>query len=321
VQQLLDGFREDVSIFSRVEEQLRSVIEEDEKRIQAESRGLAERAAQAEALAVAKTAAEDEVRARVQAHKLPGFVLEFLIEHWLKLLLLVHAKAGSGSAGWKNALSVLDQLVWSVEPKATPEERRTLAAAVPALVRNIGAGLNALGVDEPSREGFFGELMKVHTEILNAKAAPAAPAGAAAEEPASLNFTAQVTVRNPYGGGQVQVSGVEIGAAPENLVVGIWVEFRPKEADKQKRAAKVLFVTPKKTRYVFSDRKGEDMVELTRGELVRQLRSGELVRLAEEPEPPLFDRIMGGLMQKLKAPAGAKSGSGTNKAEPVKIGT
>ena len=320
VQQLLDGFREDLSIFTRVEEQLRSVIEQDEKRIEAESRALAERAAQAESLAVAKTAAEDEVRARAQAHKLPGFVLEFLVEHWLKLLLLIHAKAGSGSAGWKNALSVLDQLVWSVEPKATPEERRTLAAAVPALVRNINAGLNALGVEEPSRTGFFGALMNVHTEILNAKAGPAAPA-APAGAPASLNFTAQVTVRNPYGGGQVEVSGVDAAAAPENLVVGTWVEFRPKGEGKEKRVAKVLFVTPKRTRYVFSDRKGENMVELTRSELVRQLRTGELVRLAEEPEPPLFDRIMGGLMQKLKAPAGSKSGSGTNKAEPARIGT
>ena len=303
VQQLLDGFRDDLGIFTRVEEQLRSVIEQDERRIEAESRSLAERAAQAESLAVAKTAAEDEVRARAQAHKLPGFVLEFLVEHWLKLLLLIHAKAGSGSAGWKNALSVLDQLVWSVEPKATPEERRTLAAAVPALVRNINAGLNALGVDEPSRSGFFGALMNVHTEILNAKVAPAAPAGV--PEPASLNFTAQVTVRNPYGGGQVEVSGVDAAAAPENLVVGTWVEFRPKGEGKEKRVAKVLFVTPKRTRYVFSDRKGENMVELTRNELVRQLRTGELVRLAEEPEEPLFDRIMGAMMKKLKTPVPA----------------
>lgn len=308
VQQLLDGFQEDMAIFERVEEQLRSVIEEDERRIEAESHALAERAAQAESLAVAKTAAEDEVRARVQAHKLPGFVLEFLIEHWLKLLLLVHAKAGSGSTGWKNALSVLDQLVWSVEPKATAEERRTLAAAVSGLVRNIGAGLNALGVDEASRAAFFGALMKVHTEILSAKAAPAAP-GAKPPEPASLNFTAQVTVRNPYGGGQVQVSGVDSGIAPENLVVGTWVEFHPKDAGKSTRAAKVLFVTPKKTRYVFADRKGKDMVELTRSELVRQLRTGELVRLPAEPEQPLFDRIMGGLVQKLKAPAAAKKPS------------
>jgi len=304
VQQVLDGFREDVGIFNGMNAQLRGVIADEDKRVEAETRAVAERAAQAEALAVAKTAAEDEVRARVQAYKLPGCVLEFMIEHWRKLMLLIHAKAGVASHGWANALEVMDQLVWSVQPKATPEERRKLAATVPGLVKNIAAGLQALGASDEVRSAFFVELMKVHTEILGgAKAKPAgAPAGVQpAEKP--LDFTAPVTVRNPYGGGEVQVAGVERADTYQDLTVGTWVEFRPKDSKEKPRAAKVLFVTPKKTRYVFSDRNGQNMVELTRGELARRLRSAEAVRLPRAPEEPLFDRIMAGLVQKLKSPA------------------
>ena len=47
------------------------------------------------------------------------------------------------------------------------------------------------------------------------------------------------------------------------------------------------------------------MLELTRAEIVRRLRTGEAVRLDEEPKEPLFDRIMGGLVDKLKTPAKA----------------
>jgi hypothetical protein len=179
--------------------------------------------------------------------------------------------------------------------------------------------------------------MKHHTEALEprkpkpsaektaehvaAKAKAAADAKAAA---ASLDFTAPVTVANPFGAGDVQVTNLanfttqpvnsqsrarakaqlESSLAvhvPENMEPNTWVEFRPKGEGEEKRAAKLLFVSPKKTRYLFSDRRGKNVLELTRAEIVRRLRSGEAVRLDEEPREPLFDRIAGGLVDKLKA--------------------
>ena len=65
----------------------------------------------------------------------------------------------------------------------------------------------------------------------------------------------------------------------------------------------MLFVSPKKTRYLFSDRRGKDIVELSRLEIVRRLRSGEAVRLDEEPAESLFDRFMHGTMDKLRSVA------------------
>jgi len=53
------------------------------------------------------------------------------------------------------------------------------------------------------------------------------------------------------------------------------------------------------------DRRGQKILELTRAEIVRRLRTGEAVRLDDEPKEPLFDRIMTGLVDKLKTPAKA----------------
>ena len=83
--------------------------------------------------------------------------------------------------------------------------------------------------------------------------------------------------------------------------------FCPSASTGSVAAARVLFVSPKKTRYLFSDRRGKDILELTRAEIVRRLRTGEAVRLDGEPEQPLFDRIMGGLVHKLRAPAPARA--------------
>jgi hypothetical protein len=136
---------------------------------------------QTENLSAAKTAAQDEVRVRVRAHKLPQSVFDFLVKQWVKYLLVVHAKSGGGSEEWKNAIEVMDQLVWSVEPISTPEEKRKLAGIVPSLVRRLVAGMQSVGTEGEARERFSAKLMKHHTVALDMKSK--AKDAAAAPEP------------------------------------------------------------------------------------------------------------------------------------------
>jgi hypothetical protein len=328
---LVTNFKEDVTVFDRAREQLKEMIEEHDKQVVLAAQAEARRIEQAENLSAAKTAAEEAVKARVQAHSLPGPVLEFLIQEWLRYLLMHHVKGGTAGAEWKDAVETMDQLIWSVEPMKTADEKRKLAAAVPGLVRKLVAGMNAVGTEPPAREQFMSELMQRHTVALDKakskEGAPAAPAPAPTPPPAPerLDFTAPVKVKNPYGEGSVEVVGLDFTPKPANkeerasrkatlmsslsveppsrIVMGSWVEFRPKEEGAVPRATKVLFISPKKTRYLFSDRRGKDVLELTRAEIVRRLRTGEAVRLDQEPPEPLFDRFMNGVMGKLKSPA------------------
>jgi len=199
---------------------------------------------------------------------------------------------------------------------------------VPVLVRKLVVGMNAIGTEQQPREQFLGELMKQHTVLLGkAKEGAPAPEAPQAAPPAALDFTAPVSVPNPTGEGKVEVVslGLDFTAKPVDkaarasakaalmsslavdppakMEMGSWVEFRPKEEGAEKRACKVLFVSPKKTRYLFSDRRGKDVLELSRAEIVRRLRTGEAVRLDEEPPEPLFDRFMNGVVGKMKSSA------------------
>jgi len=332
-QHILDNFQQDVGLFDGAREQLEAFIAEHDKQVETETRALAQRVEQTETLGVAKAEAEQAVKARVQTHKMPGVVLEFLVEHWLRVLLLAHVKSGAGGAEWKGALEVMDELVWSVGPIHSLEERQKLAKLVPGLVRRITAGLQALAASDDVRTRFFGELMKIHTESLEPKAKPTkapdkAEAPAAAQPPQApppIDFSAPVKIKNPYGAGEVEVIGLDFTVPPvdeekrarakaalqsslmvyppKNIELGTWVAFNPKDGKRGERTAKVLFVSPKQTRYVFSDRRGKNIVELTRAQLVHQLRTGEAVRLEGAPEAPLFDRIMTGLLDKLRTPA------------------
>jgi len=344
VQHLIDTYQDDLTVFDGARTRLLGVIEEHDKQVEAQTRAVAQKIEQSENLAVAKTAAEDEVKVRVQAHHLPGVVLEFLVQEWLRVLLMIHAKHGRASAEWKDGVDAMDLMIWSIEPIKTPDERRKLAASVPGLVKRLVAGMTAIGTPDAVREKLFAELMKHHTEALEPKRAKEKPpektpeqaaadlkaqADAKAAATASLDFTAAVTVKNPFGAGEVQVLNLANFTAtpvdpkqraaakaqlksslsvdpPENLETGAWVEFTTKvDGGEDKRAAKLMFVSPKKTRYLFGDRRGKNVLELTRAEIVRRLRTNEAVRLNEEPKEPLFDRIMGGIVDKLKAPKAA----------------
>ena len=327
VQHLVNTFEDDVGVFERASEQVKQVVAEHDKQVEADARGAAQRIEQTENLSAAKTAAQDEVRVRVRAHTLPEPVFEFLVKQWVKYLLVVHAKSGRESEEWKNAIEAMDQLVWSVEPIHTPEDRRKLAAIVPSLVRRLVAGMQRVGTEAEARERFLGALMKCHTVALGkakeAEEAAPEPVVDAKAAAATLDFNAPVTVKNPYGEGNVEVVDLDFtpqpvdmdkrsGAKaalmsslsvepPANMAKGTWIEFRPKEDGAVPRTAKVLFVSPKKTRYLFSDRRGKDVLELSRVEIVRRLRSGEAVRLDEEPAESLFDRFMHGTMGKLRS--------------------
>jgi len=191
---------------------------------------------------------------------------------------------------------------------------------VPPLIKRLGAGMEVAGIEHDVREFFFAELMKAHTKVMSAplKAkGEAQPAPAAAPAPA-LDFTASITVKNPFGGGEVKVEELDFAqAAPaghgkaaknaalvDGLKQGDWVEFKVKlkedDEAEERRPARLIFITPRKTRYIFSDRGEKEYIECTRPEITRRFQAGEAVVMEEEPEVPFFERIMGGVMSKMR---------------------
>jgi len=141
---------------------------------------------------------------------------------------------------------------------------------------------------------------------------------AAATGTGSLDFSEIIVVQNPFGGGEVRVDSMDFtpgaeGAPSErdagganlldNLTMGMWVELREAGDHAPRRPVKLIFVSPRKTRYLFAlDRVGKEIIECSRAEIGRRFRVGEARIVDEPPEESLFDRIMNGLVGKLRAP-------------------
>jgi hypothetical protein len=357
VQHLVEGYQADLEIFTTARDELLELMAEEDRRIEQEALAQAKQVEEMEHLALARSAAQQEVLARIRVRELPPAVLKFVSQEWIKLLLVVHAREGVESEAWKDAVAAMDDLIWSVEPKNTPEDRRKLAALIPSLIKRLTAGIENAAIADAVRTRFFAELMTYHMQAISATprvayeaaaelnsrpqaeaahapattAQPAQPPAqavvtqrtAATEEASasagSLDFTAPITVQNPFGAGEVAVDNLDLdftaeaieGAkakreasirrALDNLKMGHWVEFRDPENEGKTKPGRLIFITPKKTRYLFAtDRAGKEIIQCSRAEIGRRFLAGQAFKLDEPPEESLFDRIMTGLLGKLR---------------------
>jgi hypothetical protein len=63
------------------------------------------------------------------------------------------------------------ELFMSVQPKASPAQRKTFLAELPKLMQELNEGMNLIGWPEAERRAFFGQLMPAHAEALKGQGA------------------------------------------------------------------------------------------------------------------------------------------------------
>jgi hypothetical protein len=92
----------------------------------------------------------------------------FFSQTWVRVVARAHA---AGGAAWQQVAGTTQELVWSLKPKPDPAERAKLMGALPALLKKVGAGMEA-ELDADGRELGLDALMAHHREILQPAAKP-----------------------------------------------------------------------------------------------------------------------------------------------------
>lgn len=98
------------------------------------------------------------------------FLRDFLTQTWSEVL--VHASRHPDlDAGLVERLRQMGRdLVLSVQPKTTPQQRQGFLASLPVLMRTLNEGLDLIRWPEPDRKKFFAELLPAHAESLKGQA-------------------------------------------------------------------------------------------------------------------------------------------------------
>jgi hypothetical protein len=216
----------------------------------------------------------------------------------------IYLRDGDESEAWSSGVATLEDLVWSVQPKKTPEDRKHLVALLPSLLKRLAAGAPPQQWAPGERESFMANLVEAHAAAVKPSLATVASPTAAVAEAAR----AEAVVAKASGDAEAaaRAEALALAMAPAEpakpdqgpLVVedefleiarsmdrGMWVEFE--DADAQLSFAKLAWISPLRGTYLFTNRQGQKALSMTAEELADQFRANR-ARLVEAE--PLIDR-------------------------------
>lgn len=165
VQRVQSEFDDDVALFEELLEELEAFMAEEAERAseqEAASTGLLR---SKEQLHYAKQYVEEEIAHRTRNLSLPAFIRSFMVNYWKNYLLVTLVREGEGSLEWKRALTVTDNLLWSIRPKLASERDR-LVRMLPGLLQSLREGMELVAMSDDSYQAFLSQLGDLHAQVV-----------------------------------------------------------------------------------------------------------------------------------------------------------
>ncbi len=264
---------------------------------------------QVEQREVADMQALMQIRDAVRDIELPEDVTEFLLDPWRRVL--VDAAVSGASEPTQTAFrQTISDMVWSVQPKITLEERRRLVALLPTLLAHLRAGMTTIALGQAEQEGFFQALMQLHSAAVKVgvrselqdqaferfeERVNAISIDPDAEDPRVPDVTPE-TIRAGLAGSRISMAVADEPREPparvlerparltaeyldsqvDSLVRGSWVEL---VQGLQVKSMKLRWISPRRTMYLFTDRLGKEAISFTPDLLRVHLADGLLAVL------------------------------------------
>jgi hypothetical protein len=246
-----------------------------------------------EKLAAATRAARDAVALRIGAGKdrdadglETGEILDavsgFLEQRWTTVLTFAYSIEDDKPGAVGNATRAMDDLIWSIKPKATQEQRKTLIARLPRLLATLNKWLDAIRWQDAERLQFFARLAEYHAAIVRApiELSPERQLELAVEA-AQRDAMRRVELENAAA---AQDAARQDAISPlDGLERGMWCEFRSEDgARTNARKVRLAWVSPLRTLFIFSGSGRREAFSMTAEKLVDALHAGAARVLAME---------------------------------------
>ncbi len=269
-----------VSHFTEVVSELEDLIKDDDQAtVNAISTPISE-ALRQEKLVQANKTAKSEIALRVVTGEVAAFVETFLENKWVSVLTLAYSVMDEKPEAVKSATKTMDDLIWSVKPKITAQERKELISKLPTMLAMLNKWLNVVKWDDAERLQFFAELAETHASIVRA------PLELSPERQLEIAVTVakQAAERRMQktAAQKVEVEPVydESNETVERLQRGMWLEFSGKEmkdgSESTKRKLKLAWISPMRTLFIFSAGQKQETFSVSAEQLAQQFRDSRV---------------------------------------------
>lgn len=285
---ILDGFEEDTIVFSVQLEALTRFLAEEKKRASNATAARIDEVEQAERRVLARQEAAEQLRRHTASGDLPDLIRGFLEDSWRLVLIKTWLEPGEGGQARKEAIATMDELVWSIAPKTTAEERDKLFRTLPDLLRRLQQGLASVALAN-KWDAFFSYLLRAHMLAVRPETAapretpPPSQASIRAGNPAAADELIKLEpiklkVAQPE---RIKLELAKPEAVPDRdercqesaqgLRLGTWVEFTSTRGTR--RAMRLDWCSQQGGAYLFANFQGDDSVIVTTERLTQRLRN------------------------------------------------
>jgi Protein of unknown function (DUF1631) len=277
------------------------------------------------------------IRRAFDGVQLESYLREFLLETWVKVMVAATLRERSQPDFAKKFRDMVPDLVWSVQPKINPDDRKRLVKTIPAVLNTLREGLQMIEQPSAQTQEFFTRLMASHAQAVKALevaygAAPPVDAGMLKKRldevriveppPPEEGVDEQLTipaavVRSAAAANHAEVNVLDSPptVAPEEMIPierlsdeqidemiegwerGSWFDLY---TGQQVERVRLRWISPRRNFYLFTSAETGKAHSLAPLVLRGYVRAGR-VRSAEAA--PLFERVVGNLMRDLGAPA------------------
>ena len=282
VQRVLTEFEDDLDLFVELLQEFTEFLFETEQQARARVEPVAQKERQGESLEQALAHVDEVVHARIQALSadapLAAFLLPFLTNPWREVMARAWMNEATRDTGFAQTLATMEQLIWSVQPKTTSDERRQLVAILPEMVRQLNLGLDNIEWNGKPRADFTRRLITTHTLAIRlTQHMPLDSGSAALEEKEGQAAMQQLDARRAA---TQFMKGDAFDIQVQNLQRGMWFDVSL-EAGTQIRC-RLSWVSPMRTRLLFTNRDGYDAFVRSEREVAGMFRVGAMRLLDHE---------------------------------------
>jgi hypothetical protein len=245
-------------------------------------------------------------------------IVTILFDYWRQLLIITHVEDGVESEIRRDQLGTVDDLVWSIQDKPTPGDRKALAEKRPQLLESIKRGMATLEREPDVCSKFMSILASVHVESVKNTA----------EDTLAERHLSRGTGQNDHLTPEAQdndefvnrrlaqlfgikdvgteeldidLSVFDNGPDPEpepdqippdiiefvnqvtELDLGDWIDFDSEDGSTMR--ARFTWISPTTERYLFTTRQGQKALDTTLTELADQFAKGVARRVDTKPDP------------------------------------
>lgn len=210
----------------------------------------------------------------------PKVIRNFIEQSGSQLLQAVWLEHGEQSSEWQESLALIDDLLWTIQPKADSDERKTLARRLPDILKRLRAAMKRVGLSPEAESAFLDECFELQTRALRAL-----PAAVVSEDPGAGFFPSGIfaPASAPISGelrvGEVVLATLDFAefqpapARPLPCKEGDWLEFL--KPGGEKCVARVCHISPISQRMLLINPDSALAMAIHPAILDRQLRDGE----------------------------------------------